>query len=469
MSTNLAVIILLLYLLSMVGVSLLVSKRNRSFEDFVLARRSVPLGPLMFTTWVANFGGGALVGWTGGFYEHGLDWWWLPLGFLFALLTFSLLLVDKIRNTKLFTLPDLLRERYGDASRNISTVLSIVVGTLAIGFQILAFAGLLAALTGVSLRTGATIAALSFMLITASGGLAGLVITDILQGSISLLVLPIATLIILSQVGGLDELWLRLPETHRRFGELTHSGRAFGDAFALFGAIASSQVLVQQIMAAKSNQVARRAMFGLLPVFLLTFVMLWIMGSAALVLLGPNLGSQTVMGQLVKSRLPPGLALILVATLLGKITTSANAVLMGVGSNIARDLYQPFIKRTGGKDHSLLVTRLAIAAVALVGMTVALWIADIITMMLVCFWIAGVAVLVPLYGGYIWKRATPKAAEASMVTGALSVLLSYLLIKSTTLHPTITGFIVSLIVFIGVTLATKKSGSTQALEEGAHE
>lgn len=462
MSTSWSVASLIIYLLAMIGVSFVVSKRNRSFEDFVLAKRSVPLGALMFTTWVANFGGGALVGWTGGFYEHGLDWWWLPLGFLLALVAFGLLLVDQIRGLKMFTLPDLLDERYGEASRNISTLLSIVVGTLAVGFQILAFAGLLTALTGVSLRMGAMIAALSFMLITASGGLAGLVVTDILQGSISLLVLPIATFMLLTQVGGLEELWLRLPERHRHFGELTYSGRAFGDAFALFGAIASSQVLVQQIMAAKSSKVAKQATFGLLPVFLITFLMLWIVGSCALILLGPNLNSQAVMGQVIKSRLPAGLAIILVATLLGKITTSANAVLMGVGSNFARDLYQPLLRRLGGKDHSLLVTRLAIAAVAFFGMFLALLIADIITMMLVCFWIAGVAVLVPLYGGYLWKRATARAAEASMIAGTVGVVLAYLLISPATAHPTVLGFLFSLVVFIGVTLFTTRKASAKS-------
>jgi SSS family solute:Na+ symporter len=461
MSTQASVIALLVYLLAMIGVSLFFTRRNRNFEDFVLAHRSISLAPLMFTTWVANFGGGVLVGWTGGFYEHGLDWSWLPFGFVLSLVLFYAVLINPIRATKLFTLPDLLSQRYSKTSRNISSLLSIVVGTLAVGFQMLAFAGLLTALTGSSLRLGALLAAISFVLITAAGGLKGLIMTDILQGSISLTALPIATLIILGQAGGPDELWAKLPDSHRHFGELTRSGKAIGDAFALFGAIASSQVLVQQVMAAKSGEVAKRAMLGLLPVFMITFLMLWVLGSSSLILLGPGISAQGVLGQLIKTRLPAALALILFATLLGKITTSANAILMGVGSNIARDIYQPIIKRTGHKDHSLLVTRIAIAVIAVTGMGLALIVGDIITLMLICLWIAGVAVLVPLYGGYLWKRATARAAEASMVSGAVGVIGSYLLISPTRLHPTIVGFLLSLVVFVVVTLLTKNEPAAE--------
>jgi Na+/proline symporter len=76
--------------------------------------------------------------------------------------------------------------------------------------------------------------------------------------------------------------------------------------------------------------------------------------------------------------------------------------------------------------------------------------------MLLCFWVAGVAVLVPLYGGYLWRRATPAAAEASIIAAMFGVVASSLIVSPARIHPTVVGFLLSLGAFIGVTLLTSQ-------------
>ena len=455
---------LAVYLLTLFAASFYFARRAPGLEEFVLARRSITLLPLLFTTWVANFGGGALVGWTGGFYQYGLDWWWLPLGFLLALVLANRFAVGKIRESEQFTLPDLMGLRYGNRLRLPSTALVILIGTLAMGFQILAFAGVLNAVAGIPLPAGMALAALTFVGVTAFGGLSGIVLTDLIQGSLILVGLLLATGFVYWQVGGFSQLWLGLPSSHTHLQEFTRSGRAFGDAFAVFGAIATSQVLFQKVMAARSVQVAKRMMYWLIPTFLATYLMLWLLGSSAHVLLGSHLRPEVVIGQLIKERLPSSLALILLATLLGVITTSANAILLGVGSNFARDVYQPVVRRRNWPDRSVLVARLAILSVGTIALLTALWVADIIRMMLVCFWVAGVAFLVPLYGGYVWRRGTPEAAGASMIVGVLGVVLSPVLVSPATMHPTVVGFLLSLIVYVAVGLRTAGNRSSSAHE-----
>lgn len=452
----------LVYLVTLFAVSVLFARRSKGLEDFVLASRSVGLIPLIFTTWVANFGGGAIVGWTGGFYRYGLDWWWLPIGFLLALVAANIFVAEKIRLAEQFTLPDLMYVRYGSGLRLPSTVLVTVIGTLAMGMQVLAFAGVLNALADVPLRIGMILAALTFIALTVLGGLRGIVLTDLIQGGVIMLGLMLAAGFIYSQVGGLERLWAALPETHREWQEYTRSGRALGEGFAVFGGIATSQVLFQKIMAAKSVRVAKRMMIWLIPAFLTTYLILWMLGSSALTLLGSGLRPEVVIGQLVRLRLPPLLALIILATIVGVITTSANAILLSLGANCARDIYQPVARRFYWKERSVLVARASMVLIGLAALVISLWIADILRLMLVCFWIAGVAFLVPLYGGYIWRRGTPQAAAASMFAGTLGVLVSAVWGEQNSLHPTVVGFLASLVVYLFVTqLTLPKSADAQ--------
>jgi solute:Na+ symporter, SSS family len=356
---------LVVYMVGMFIVTLVFSRRRQTFEEFVLARRSVNFLPLLFSTWAANFGGGALIGWTGGFYQHGLDWWWLPVGFLLALVVANRFLVAKVRDLEQFTLPDLIGVRYGDRPRHLSAVVVIIVGVLAMSFQILALAGIVSTVAGISLSSAMVVSAVVFVLATVIGGLSSVVLTDLLQSAIMLLGLLLAVMFLIWQTGGLYELWTKLPETHRQFGALTRSGQGLGDGFAVFGAIATSQVLFQKVLAASSIAVAKRMVHWLIPSFLLTYLALWVFGLSALLLLGRNIGAETVLPQLIKVQFPPVLGGILMAAMLGVIITTANAILLGVASNITRDVYQPFLRRWGGQDRSVGVVRVAIVCVAL--------------------------------------------------------------------------------------------------------
>ena len=455
---------LVIYVVVLLVTTALSYRRSPSLDDFVMAGRSVSLVPLLFTTWVANFGGGAIVGWTGGFYRYGIDWVWLPLGFLLALIFTNILATEKISDQHQFTLPDLLVVRYGERLRRISSLLCMLVAFLAMGFQVLAFAAILLSLADIPLALGMVIATLIFMVTTAVGGLTGIIRTDVIQGAIILVGMIAAAVVVLLQVGGPFQLWARLPAQYTDWGEFTRSGQAFGDGFSIFGAIATSQVLFQKIMAARDSKVARRMMWWLVPVFAGTYLVLAILGFSAHILLGPGLTAEAVVGSLIKTRVPTVLAAILLATLLGVITTTANAVLLSIGANLGRDIYQPMARRRNWPDRSVLVVRITVVVVALLALGMALWVADILRMMMVCFWIAGVVFLVPLYLGFLWKRGTATAAIASMVVGAVGVAASAAVIDPARLHPTVIGSLSAVVVYVALSL--RESPAHQQVQEG---
>jgi solute:Na+ symporter, SSS family len=448
---------LIVYVVAMFAASVYFAGRQKSLEDFVLARRSVTLLPLVLTAWVANFGGGLVI-WTGGFYRFGLNWFWIPFGFVISIVVANVILTRRIREVGQFTLPDLLYVRYGNAPKAVASLLSIVIGTLALGFKILAFAGVLSVFTNVPLHNAVTISAIVFLTLTAFGGLSGMVFTDIAQGLLILFGLFMAAWVVVAQAGGAVMMWTRLPVESKQLQQLNWSGNAIGDTLAVFGTIASSQVLFQKILAARDTQTAKKMMNWLVPIFFVTYLLLWTLGSAARVLLGSGLRAETVIGQLIRIHLPWGLALLLAATFLGVMTTSANAVLLGLGSNVARDFYQPLARRFQWRDRSVVVARTAIVISAFTALAVAVWFGDVVHLMLLCFWVSASAFFVPLYGGYLWQRPNSAAALASMVIGVVGVILADSHLLPWNLHPAVSGMGFSLFAFVACGLLVSPKG-----------
>src|SRR5438093_11512313 len=75
---NLQVAILVLYSALLIGVGLVISRRVKKADDFLVAGRSLGPGLLAATFLAANIGAGSTVGAAGLGYAYGLGaWWWV--------------------------------------------------------------------------------------------------------------------------------------------------------------------------------------------------------------------------------------------------------------------------------------------------------------------------------------------------------------------------------------------------------
>ena len=111
--------IISLYLIVLIGIGVVKSRKIKSQSDFALAGRSLTpwiLVGTMLATWI---GTGSILGNAGKTYEIGMAALMLPLG---SILGIALLtrIAGKVRNVNKFTVPEIIGDRYGSIARNLS-------------------------------------------------------------------------------------------------------------------------------------------------------------------------------------------------------------------------------------------------------------------------------------------------------------------------------------------------------------
>ncbi|MBT9174150.1 MAG: High-affinity proline transporter PutP [Syntrophomonadaceae bacterium] len=416
-------IFLTLYILAFVGYGIWCGRNIKTLEDFALAGRNLTLPVLLGTLFASNVGGGTVVGWTGSFYFLGLDWWFTGIGALLALAAAAYILAERTRKLKQFTVPDLLKLRYGEKTRILGSIMIIIGDTALVCVQILAVSGILHAFLGVPPQTGMVLGASMFVSIAFFGGMVGVAFTDALQAVFIAVGLLLGAVLSVHYAGGLADIAAAVPGNF--FTPFAHTPPlgALGNAISVFGTVAVWQsIIFSRTFAAKDPQTAKKGVLFLIPASAFAYVCVSLIGWSARAILGPGVAPAAVFGKVMTEVFPPFLAFILLAVVVSAILTTANSVLLSVGVNITRDVYHKILKPNASNEEQLKVNRYAVLVIGLVAMFMAMRMPDIIRALMFTYTMYAAALLVPIYGGYLWKRATSLGGFLSCLSGAAVAL-----------------------------------------------
>jgi SSS family solute:Na+ symporter len=165
--------------------------------------------------------------------------------------------------------------------------------------------------------------------------------------------------------------------------------------------------------------------------------------------------------------LPPVVAGIAIAAILGAAMSSGACLLVAMGAAFSRDLYNKFFFPHAKLDelrYSKLLSRLAVGLSAVAGILVAQHLTDILDAIIIFNYPYMGSLLIPLLAGVLWKGATKKGAVAAIFTGGFIGVGAFLAGIPGPLHnwvnPELGLFIaytVSLVVLIAVSKSTKKT------------
>ncbi len=416
-------IFLTVYILGFLAYGYWCSRNIRTLEDFALAGRNLTLPVLLGTLFASNVGGGTVVGWTGSFYAFGLDWWFTGIGALLAMLAATYILAEKTRKLKQFTVPDLLKLRYDDKTRMAGSVM-IIVGDIALtAVQILSISGILRAYLNVPAETGMIIGAIIFASIAFYGGMVGVAFTDAVQAIFIGIGLLAGAVLAVGYAGGLSGLAAGVPANYfTPFAHITPL-RALGNAIGVFGTVAVWQsIIFSRTFAAKDALTAKRGVLFLIPTSAFAYACVGFMGWSARAIFGAGVAPATVFARLITETFPPVFAFVLLAVVISAIMTTANSVLLSVGVNMTRDIYQKMLRPQAPDKELLKVNQYAVLGVAALALMMALTMPNIITAIMFTYTMYAAALLIPVYGGYLWRRATSTGAFLSCLSGAGVVL-----------------------------------------------
>lgn len=349
------------------------------------------------------------------------------------------------------------------ATRLIAGALSIFLLYFYVLAQFIAGGKGMALVTGLSYPVALMIAVAIIMLYTFLGGYFAVAYTDFFQSIVMLIGMIWITLATFNAVGGWTAANLRLAEMDPTWLSIWGKDLAYkGQWGEVLGAVLIFSIgymgwphVVTRHMAMKSPNSARMA--GLYStIWNLFFVTApYILGIMAILVL-PNLADpEMAIFTLAGKLLPPAVTGIVMAAIMAAIMSTADSILLQVGTIASRDIYQRFFRKNATDKEMVWVSRILILAMGIVGLLVAIFEPPgVFAVVTFTTSVLGSAFLPGYVCAVWWKKANTPGFLASMIGGALIAYLARTLGWSW--HPMLAGCVASIGLIIVVSLATQK-------------
>ena len=466
------------YLLILIGISVYLSFRVKTQEDFMVAGRRLTWPILVGTllaTWIGSgsiFGGGTL-----GF-EQGFSALWQPAGAWFGLVVIYFV-AGRARRFGQFTVPDLMEARYGVAARVLTTIATVVSYVIIVSYQFRGGGRVLhLVIPQLSNNWGIFITFAVATGFTIFAGLMSVAYTDIANGTIILLGVLIGVPFLLHEAGGWSEVQANLDPSHFSvFGTMGLKGSLAVMLPTLFLLLGNAN-MYQRFFAARDENHARKSVIGMIAGLLIVetlVIVLAVVGSSMPQF--QNLAApETIIPAVARHALPTAVGCLLLAAIVAIIVSTADSFLLVPATNLVRDIYQRFINPEASQRRILLYSRLAVLLLGLLawGVSVSTF-RGILQAVLAAYSIYGAAVTPALLAIFFWKRATRAGGSASILTG-LVIWCIWELGRAVvfggeryplgveTIYPALVGSFLALIV---VSLATRSGSENSGVPHGA--
>jgi SSS family solute:Na+ symporter len=339
-----------------------------------------------------------------------------------ALLPFSLFLASRIRTLAVYTLPDILRQAYGERVAVPAGLMIALAWCGVIAAQLIAGVRLLQALFPLYFQTALAIVAFVFTLYTFWGGQLSVIRTDFWQFMLFVGGLVVALAFLTASGTGI---WEDIPRGHFHFPV----SEAFGwyEVLLFYPLIVGLPYLVgpdiySRVLCAKDHEVARRAALGaaliVIPLsFLLAFFGILARGEF------PAVAPEAALPETLRLLVPMGLKGLIVAGFLGAVMSSADTCLISASTILTLNVIGPLCKVK--KERHLALTRGAVLTLGILSWFMASQKQGIISSLLLGYTIFVGGVVFPTLASFFQDkmRITPSGALWAVVIGGGTAVL----------------------------------------------
>jgi SSS family transporter len=448
---------------------------QRTLHDYFLGGRRLPWWAITLSIVCAETSILTIISTPGIAFRSNLGFLQLVLGYLLARAVVSFLLIPRYFAGELFTAYQLIERRFGHGLRLFTAGLFLVTRALAEGVRVFAISIVIAIIFKTGVAASLVIIFALTLLYTLEGGLAAVIWTDVIQLTIYIAGTVVALFVALHTLPG-------------GWGEVVRVAQAAGGKFTVFNfhfdwsqpylfwtglvggmflntaSHGTDQMIVQQLLAARSRRQSQGALLATGIIVLLQFSLFLVMGVVLYAFYQqfpptiPFHRPDEVYPTFVITRLPVGLCGLLTAAVLAAGMANLSAALNSLASTSVMDFYKPFARPSANDRHYLRVSRLMTLAWGVVIITIALGAQYLQRSALeLALTVASVpygSMLGIFLLGVLTRRATSRGALA----GALCALLTLAYVMhSTTIAWTwyvAIGTVVTFVVGLAFSLAT---------------
>lgn len=462
--------IVVIYLLAMLAFGFWGKSRTKDSADFLVAGRR--LGPTLYTGTMAAvvLGGASTVGGVGLGYKWGVSGMWLVVAIAIGLLALSLFFAGPIQRLRVYTVAQMLSLRYGvDATSASGLVMAAYTLMLSVTSTI-AYATVFNVLFGTGRTLSVIIGGVVVMLYSSIGGMWSITLTDMVQFvlktiGVFFLLLPFTW----HRAGGFDGI-------RERAGNAVFDLTAIGtDTIITFFVVYSFGMLIgqdiwQRVFTARSPQVARWGGTTAALYCVLYGIAGALIGLAASTFMPDVKAKDDVYAQIAEAILPVGISGIVLAAAVAAMMSTASGALIATAT-VARTDIKPLLLRLVGRrpaeaenaEVDVHSDRRYVAVLGIIVIIIAALLNDVVGALTIAYDILVGGLLVPILGGFLWKRATGAGALAAMAVGTLVTLGTMAVVGDVLANePIYFGLVSSLITYVVVSLATPRT-STEVL------
>lgn len=422
------------YLIGITGIGIWAARRVQSAANYFISDRRSGKWMMMFFSFGAGTHADQAVGvaakaFTSGASGIWYQWLWLPVT------PFYWLIAPLFRRMRAVTTSDYFDFRYNGSVGALYAVAGMLQLVVTIGVILRGSGAMVDAVSGGTIPSTWAIWAMTvmFLIYGMAGGLNAAILTDFVQGILtiilSFLILPFA----LDAVGGLSGL-RQMVDDPALFeivapGEIT----AFYIAIIALNGLIGWVTQPHNMAACGAGETEMDGRWGVTGGNLLKRVctIAWVLtGLVAIGLYaGEELHVDYVYGLMAGDLLPavaPGLVGLFIAALLAAVMSSCDAFMVASAALFTQNIYKRYFVTDRPDAHYLRVGRIVSVLVVLVGIYFAFAFASVIEGLEV-FWAMQALMGIPFWAGIFWRRATPAGAwAATLVSFAVLLLTSRL-------------------------------------------
>src|SRR5919199_3147874 len=434
------------YFLFVLGIGAVLRNRMQTSEDYFLSRRSLPSWVTGLAFLGANLGALEVLGMGAGAAQYGLmqsHFYWI--GAIPAMVFIALFMIPFYYASRVHSVPGYLKLRYNEATRGFNAALFAVFMVLLSGINMYPMAIVFKLLLGWSITASIFLSAGIILTYVVMGGLSSSIFNEVLQ--FFLITLGLSPLVIFALVaaGG----WSGLQETVNK-PEFFHMWANTGGTdnpmavqwFAIvlglgfvvsFGYWCTDFLVIQRALAAEDQAASQRTpliaafpkiLYGILAIFPGLIVLSII----------PDLGQYPGVENSFNMAVPYVMAYYFPTGMLGLGLTALIAAFMsGMSGNVTAfntvwtyDIYRSYIRPDEPDGHYVTVGRIATVVGVLLSIGTAYIVLAFESIMDYVQLLHGVF-LAPLFGtfllGMFWRRTTPWAGFAGLLSGTLAGLV----------------------------------------------
>ena len=481
---------IVVYLVAMVMIGVIYSKKTKNVGDFYLGGRK--LGPLVtaMSAEASDMSSYLLMGLPGLALACGLaEVGWTVIGLAVGTYLNWLIVAKKLRKysarINAITIPDYFSKRYNDKSRLIMAVAAFMIIVFFVPYTASGFAAcgkLFGTLFGIDYHIAMIVSAIVIVGYTSLGGFNAASMTDFIQSIIMTVALIIVLVFGINQAGGMEQVIMNaknLPgylNFFEGYNAATNSAGSYGAIKVIstlawgLGYFGMPHILLRFMAIENPDKVkvSRRVAEIWVVISMAVAVLIGVVGMAMIKegALPEFKDSETVIVQIANllskiGVVPALLAGIILAGILASTMSTADSQLLAASSAASENIIGGLFRIKLSETAQMIVARVTLIAISVIGVIIA-WDSNSSVFGIVSFaWAGFGAVFGPvMLLSLFWKRSNRYGALAGMIVGGVMVFVWKNVIAKLggvfDIYELLPAFICGLLVNVIVSLLTPK-------------